>query len=148
MTEEMQKKLQAIYAEQQTTENNVALLQQRLELIQAYLNNYRSGLMVLNELEGKKEGEEMLINIGGSIFIQAKIQEPSTVTRGIGSSVRIEQSLDEAKTAVQEQLASLEKQYDVVVEDYQKLLTHAQVLNAQFQQLASQLQGQEEKPGV
>ena len=148
MTEEMQKKLQAIYAEQQTTENNVALLQQRLELIQAYLNNYRSGLMVLNELEGKKEGEEMLINIGGSIFIQAKIQEPSTVTRGIGSSVRIEQSLDEAKTAVQEQLASLEKQYDVVVEDYQKLLTHAQVLNAQFQQLASQLQGQEEKPSV
>jgi len=148
MTEEMQKKLQAIYSEQQMTENNVALMQQRLELIQAYLNNYRSGLMVLNELEGKKEGEEMLINIGGSIFIQAKIQEPSKVTRGIGSSVRIEQNLEEAKTAVQEQLTSLEKQYNVVVEEYQKLLTHAQVLNAQFQQLASQMQGQEENPGV
>ncbi len=144
MSEELQKKLQKIYAEQQMADTNISLLQQKLELIQAYLNNYRSGLLVLNEIEGKKEGEEMLINVGGSIFIQAKIQEPSTVTRGIGSGIRIEQSLQDAKAAVQEQLTSLEKQYEVVVDDYQKLLAHTQVLNAQFQQLAAQLQNQEE----
>ena len=144
MSEELQKQLQKIYTEQQMTETNISLLQQRLELIQAYLNNYRSGLMVLNEIEGKEEGEEMLINVGGSIFIKAKIQEPSAVTRGIGSGVRIEQSLQDAKTAVQEQLASLEKQYEVVAEDYQKLLARAQVLNAQFQQLAAKIQEQEE----
>jgi len=86
----------------------------------------------------------MLINVGGSIFIQAKIQEPSKVTRGIGSGVRIEQSLEDAKAAVQEQLTSLQKQYEVVVDDYQKLLTRAQVLNAQFQQLAAKMQSQEE----
>lgn len=144
MSEELQKQLQRIYTEQQMTETNISLLQQRLELIQAYLNNYRSGLLVLNEIEGKKEGEEMLINVGGSIFIQARIQAPSTVTRGIGSGVRIEQSLEEAKAAVNDQLASLEKQYEVVVEDYQKLLARAQMLNAQFQQLAAQIQKQEE----
>ena len=144
MSEDQQKLLQRIYTEQQLTESNVSLLQQRLELVQAYLSNYRTGLMVLNEIEKKREGEEMLINVGGSIFIQARIQEPSKVTRGIGSGVRIEQSLDDAKIAVQEQITSLEKQYDVVVDDYQKLLTRAQALNAQFQQLAGKMQKQEE----
>ena len=144
MSEDMEKKLQQIYAEQQTTENSISVLQQRLELVQAYLNNYRSGLMVLEEIENKKEGDEMLINIGGSIFIRANIQEPSNVTRGVGSGVRIEQSTEDAKTAVQEQLTNLEKQSDTLVEEYQKLVTHAQVLNAQFQQLAAKLQGKEE----
>jgi prefoldin alpha subunit len=144
MSEDQQKLLQKIYTEQQMTESNISLLSQRIELIQAYINNYQAGLMVLNEIEGKKDGEEMLINVGGSIFIQAKIQEPSKVTRGIGSGVRIEQSLEDAKAAVQEQLTSLQKQYEVVVDDYQKLLTRAQVLNAQFQQLAAKMQSQEE----
>lgn len=144
MSEDQQKLLQKIYTEQQMTESNISLLSQRIELIQAYINNYQAGLMVLNEIEGKKDGEEMLINVGGSIFIQAKIQEPSKVTRGIGSGVRIEQSLEDAKAAVQEQLTSLQKQYEVVVDDYQKLLTRAQVLNAQFQQLAAKMQNQEE----
>lgn len=144
MSEDQQKLLQRIYTEQQLTESNISLLQQRLELVQAYLSNYRTGLMVLNEIEEKKENEEMLINVGGSIFIQARIHEPSKVTRGIGSGVRIEQRLNDAKTAVQEQIASLERQYDVVVDDYQKLLTRAQVLNAQFQQLATKMKKQGE----
>ncbi|TFG30999.1 prefoldin subunit alpha [Candidatus Thorarchaeota archaeon] len=144
MSEDQQKLLQRVYTEQQMTESNISLLAQRMELIQAYLNNYQAGLMVLNEIEGKNEGEEMLINVGGSIFIQARILEPSKVTRGIGSGVRIEQSLEDAKIAVQEQLSSLQKQYDVVIDDYQKLLTRARVLNAQFQELAAKMQEQED----
>ena len=128
------------------TEQNVTLLQQRLELVQAYMNNFRAGLMVLEEIEGRKEGEEMLMNVGGSIFVQAKVVDSSKVTRTIGSGVRIEQTVEDAKIAVQEQDSSLEKQYATLGDEYQKLVARASVLNSQFQQLAAQVQGQGPAP--
>jgi len=146
MSEDKQQLLQKIYTEQQLTESNIGLLQQRLEMLQAYLNNFRAGLMVLEELEGRKEDEEMLMNVGGSIFVQAKLVEPSKVTRSIGSGVKIEQSVEDAKTAVQEQIASLEKQYESLAEEYQKLGARISVLNSQFNQLAAELQGQGATP--
>ena len=146
MSDEQQQLLQRIYQEQQLTESNITLLQQRLELVQAYLTNFKAGLMVLEEIENRKEGEEMLMNVGGSIFVQAKLIDPSSVTRSIGSGVRIEQSVEDAKAAVQEQISGLEKQYETVAEEYQKLIARAQVLNSQFQQLAAQLQGQGQTP--
>ena len=146
MSDEQQQLLQRIYQEQQLAESNITLLQQRLELIQAYLNNFRAGLMVLEEIEGRKEGEEMLMNVGGSIFVQAKLVDPAHVTRSIGSGVRIEQSVEDAKVAVQEQISGLEKQHETLAEEYQKLIARAQVLNSQFQQLAAQIQGQGAAP--
>jgi prefoldin alpha subunit len=146
MSEEQQQLLQRIYQEQQLTESNITLLQQRLELVQAYLTNFRAGLMVLEEIEGRKEGEEMLMNVGGSIFVQAKLVNPSSVTRSVGSGVRIEQTVGDAKIAVQEQISGLEKQYETLAEEYQKLIARVQVLNSQFQQLAAQVQGQDPTP--
>jgi prefoldin alpha subunit len=146
MSEDQQQLLQKIYTEQQLTDSNITLLQQRLELVQAYLTNFKAGLMVLEEIEGRKEGEEMLMNVGGSIFVQANLVDPSKVTRSIGSGIRIEQSVEAAKTAVQEQTTRLEKQYESMAEEYQKLVARSSLLNSQFQQLAGQVQGQGEAP--
>jgi len=142
MSNEQQQLLQKIYTEQQLTESNIALLQQRLELLQAYLTNFKAGLMVLEEIESRKDGEEMLMNVGGSIFVQAKLVNPSNVTRSIGSGIKIEQNIEEAKTAVQAQISSLGKQYQSLAEEHQKHVTQASVLNSQFQQLAAQMQSQ------
>ncbi len=141
MAEEQQKLLQRLYTDQQMTESNLGLMQQRLEAIQVYLTNYRSGFMVLEEIEKKEEGEEMLINVGGSIFVEAKLVDPDMVTRGLGSGIRIEQSVATAKEVVSEAVESLEKQYEKLAQEYQSLLQRASVLNTQFQQLAEQIQG-------
>lgn len=141
MTEEQQKLLGKIYNEQQLAESNLTLLQQRIEVVQVYITNYSSGIAVLEEIEKRKEGETMLMNVGGSIFVEAKLANPDKVTRGIGNAVRIEQSISEAKAAVLESLKSLEKQRDALTQEYERLLAHASNLNTQFQQLATQIQG-------
>jgi prefoldin alpha subunit len=141
MSEDQQKQLQKIYVEQQMTESNLNLLQQRIEVIQVYITNYRSGLLVLEEIENKKDGEEMLMNVGGSIFVQAKLVNPEKVTRGLGSGIRIEQTVADAKAAVTEAVTSLEQQYDALSQEYQKLIARASILNSQFQQLAAKIQG-------
>ena len=142
MTEEMRQRLQKIYTEQKMAESNVGLIQQRLELISVYLTNYRSGLEVLQELEGRKEGEEMLMNVGGSIFVRAKLANPTIVTRGIGTGVRIEQNINDAKKALESSIESLEKQYQDLSAEYDKLATYVSRLNTEFQDLAAKIQEQ------
>lgn len=141
MTEEQQKLLQRIYAQQQLTEQNIGIYQQQLELIQTLIRSYQSGLMILEELEKKSEGEEMLMEIGGKIQVQARLVEPSKVIRGIGRNIKIEQSTEEAKTALKEQIESFGKQYDALRQEYEKNLAQAQALSNQFDQIAAQVQG-------
>ncbi len=140
MTDDQQRMLQKIYTDQQLAESSLNLLQQRIEVIQVYLSNYKAGLRVLEEIENKKDGEEMLMNVGGSIFVQAKLVSPDKVTRGIGSGIRIEQNIEDAKVAVAEAVTKMEQQHESLNQDYQKLLQHASALNSQFQQLAAQIQ--------
>jgi prefoldin alpha subunit len=142
MTEEMRQRLQQIYTEQKMAESNVHLIQQRLDLVSVYLSNYRSGLEVLQELEGREKGEEMLMNVGGSIFVRANLADPTIVTRGIGSGVRIEQNVNDAKKALESSIENLEKQYQDLSAEYEKLLTYVSRLNAEFQDLAAKVQGQ------
>jgi prefoldin alpha subunit len=141
MTEDPQIMLERMYSEQQMTEQSLTLLQQRIEMVQVYMTNYRSGLAVLEEIENRKDGEEMLMNVGGSIFVQAQIVNPEKVIRGIGNGIRIEQSVGDAKTAITEAVGNLEKQYEGLTQEYQKLYAYANQLNTQFQQLAAQIQG-------
>jgi prefoldin alpha subunit len=141
MTEDPRIALEKIYSEQQLTESSLSFLQQRIEMVQVYITNYRSGLLVLEEIENRNEGEEMLMNVGGNIFVQAKLVNPDKVTRGIGNGVRIEQNVSEAKAAIIEAVTSLEKQYEALSQEYQRLFAHASRLNTQFQQLATQVQG-------
>lgn len=141
MTEDPQIMLERMYSEQQMTEQNLTLLQQRIEMVQVYMTNYRSGLLVLGEIENRKDGEEMLMNVGGSIFVQAKIVNPEKVIRGIGDGIRIEQNVADAKAAITEAVTNLEKQYETLTQEYQRLYAYASQLNTQFQQLAAQVQG-------
>ncbi|TFF92632.1 prefoldin subunit alpha [Candidatus Thorarchaeota archaeon] len=141
MSEEQQKLLQRIYAQQQMVEQNIALYQQQLELIQTLIRSYQSGLLILEELEKKEEGEEMLMEIGGNIQVQAKLVEPSKVIRGIGKNIKIEQSTEDAKSALTEQIERFGKQHDALRQEYEKNLAQAQALSNQFDQIAAQVQG-------
>jgi len=144
MADEQRNLLQKIYTEQQLTESNVAVLRQQIEVTQVLLGRYQTGLMVLKELEGKKEDEEVLMNVGGSVFVQAKLVNPTEVTRALGSGVRIEQGIEEAKKGVERAVESLGKQYEALVAEHEKMVNRSAVLEAQIQmrQIAEQIQAQ------
>ena len=146
MTEDPQVTLERMYNEQQMAETNLGLLQQRIEILQVYITNYRSGLVVLEEIENRKEGEEMLMNVGGSIFVQANLVNPEKVLRGIGNGVRIEQSVSDAKAAITDAVTNLEKQLETLTNEYQRLHAYSTQLNASFQQLAAQIQAARASP--
>ncbi len=142
MTEEQQNLLQNLYMQQQLTESNLNTIRQQLELTQVLLNQYQNGLAVLKELETRKEGEDTLINVGGGIFIQAKLLDTSKVTRALGSGVRMEQSIEQAIEGVEQAIENLKKQYESLISELGKLANQSEAIDTQMRQLATQMQAQ------
>ncbi|MHA2142432.1 MAG: prefoldin subunit alpha [Candidatus Thorarchaeota archaeon] len=142
MTEEQQNLLQQLYLEQQRTESNLNAIRQQIELTQVLLNQYQNGFAVLKELEARNEGEETLVNVGGGIFVQAKLMDTSKVTRALGSGVRIEQSLEQAIEGVEQAIENLGKQYESLLSELSKVANRSEAIDAQMRQLATQMQAQ------
>lgn len=142
MSEEQQRLLQKLYRDQQLVESNLNALQQQIELTQVLLNQYQNGFTVLKELESGREGEETLFNVGGGIFVQAKLIDTSKVTRALGSGVRIEQSLEQAIEGVEKAIESLGKQYESLITEIGKLARMSEEIDSQMRQLVGQMQGQ------
>ncbi len=141
MTEDQQKLLQKLYAQQKATESGIEIIQERMELVQASLNSHRRGLGVLQGFEGKKKGEKMLINVGGNIFIDVQLANPDRVARDIGSGVRIVQNLEDAKKSVEETTASLEQHYAQLAQQHEVISNQAADVGRRLGDLVKQMQG-------
>ncbi|NHJ12082.1 MAG: prefoldin subunit alpha [Candidatus Thorarchaeota archaeon] len=142
MSQEQQKALESLYVERQLTESNIGLLQQRLEFTQVLLNSYRTGFMVLEELEGKEKDEEMLMNVGGGIYVPARLVDPQKITRTLGSGIRIEQGLEEAKKGIEASIVALENQYRQLAEEHDKMVAHLNRVGTEMNRLVETIQGQ------
>ena len=144
MTDEQENLLRRVYTEQQIASTTIERKAQQMIRVKAYLDNYHVGLLVLEELRGKKKGEEMLMNVGGEIYVHAKLVDSKKITRHIGKGISIEQDIADAKKSIEEIISNLEKQYDSLAQEYQQLLGWSSKLGTQFQQLATEMQKQEE----
>jgi len=144
MTSEQENLLRKVYAEQQIASTTIERKGQQMLRVKTFLDNYHVGLLVLEELQGKKTEEEMLMNVGGEIYVHAKLVDSKKVTRHIGKGISIEQDIADAKKSTEEIISNLEKQYDSLAQEYQQLLGWSSKLGTQFQQLAAEMQKQEE----
>ena len=143
MSAEQQRALQQLSAEQQIVSSNIELIKQRMELTQAYIRDQRTGLKTLEELESRAAGEEILLHVGGGLLIEAKITDPNKVIRDIGSGVRVESTLTEAKEKASEIIKRLEEQYNNLAKELEKLGSHAADVDARLRQLLADIRSGE-----
>jgi len=134
--------MQVLLYQQRALEERMAELQTTMGMLQETLNSYTSSKLVLEELATKEIDEPMLINIGGAVFIEAKVVRNDRVIRGIGSGVRIEQSLEDAKETVSKRVEELNQYLTKLRQDYQNTVDQATLVNQQAQQLLAQAQAQ------
>jgi len=134
--------LQQLLNEQRSLEIRVGELENSINIFQETLGSYMAGLGVLEELETRKPGETMLINVGGAIFIEAQVVNNDRVIRGIGSGVRTEQTLENAKKVVSERVTELNTFLGNLRQEYEEATNRAALLSNQAQQILAQAQTQ------
>ena len=69
---------------------------QNQQLIQISLEELERARETLNQYQKAKEGDELLVPIGGNSFVFAKVATNSKAIVGIGTGISVEKSMEEA----------------------------------------------------
>jgi prefoldin alpha subunit len=90
-------------------EQTAETIQSRLNMINAVITDLTYSSMTLEDLGKEKENAELLVPIGGSSYVKARLGNTDKLIVGIGAGVSVEKALPEAKEVVKKRLEDLDK---------------------------------------
>jgi prefoldin alpha subunit len=131
-----EEELRKLSVEMRFLEQTAETLQQRISMMNAAMTDLTYANMTLEDVEKEKEDVELLVPIGGSAYVKAKLANPDKVVVGLGAGVSVEKTLQEAKAIVKERLGELEK---TMVSAQQQFAQVADRINADRDRLESLL---------
>ncbi len=138
--------MQKLYVQQKLLEEHIPELESSISLLQDAVASYVSGKQVLEELAKRHADEPILIDIGGRINVSAKIVTTDKVLVSLGSGVRVEKSLEEAKSILEKKIEELNAHLAKYREEYEKSVRQYSLIRetqerAQAQTTAPQKEG-------
>ena len=131
-----EEELRKLSVEMRFFEQTAETLQQRICMMNAAMTDLTYASMTLEGIEKENEDAELLVPIGGSSYVKAKLANPDKVVVGLGSGVSVEKTLQEAKAIVKERLDELQK---TMVSAQQQFAQVAGRINADRDRLGSLL---------
>jgi prefoldin alpha subunit len=99
--------LRRLTVELRFLEQTADTIQSRLNMINAVMTDLNYSSLTLEDLE--KENADLLVPIGGSSYVKAKLGSTERLIVGIGAGVSVEKPLPEAKEVMKKRLDDLEK---------------------------------------
>lgn len=134
-----EKELRKLTVEMRFLEQTAETLQQRVSMITAAITDLTYASMTLEGIEKEKEDAELLVPIGGSSYIKAKLATTDKVVVGIGAGVSVEKTLQEAKTIVKERLDELEKTMASVQQQFAQVADRINADRNRFESLLAKV---------
>ena len=90
-------------------EQTAETLQSRMNMINAAATDLRYAQTTLEGLDKENEKSELLVPVGGTSYIRARLDNPNQVIVGMGAGVSVEKTREEAKGIIKKRLEDLEK---------------------------------------
>ena len=104
-----EEELRRLSVEMRYLEQTAETLQQRISMVNAAMTDLTYASMTLEGVEKEKENSDLLVPIGGSSYVKAKLTNSDKVIVGMGAGVSIEKPVSEAKALLKERLDELGK---------------------------------------
>jgi prefoldin alpha subunit len=104
-----EEELRKLSIEMRFLEQTAETLQQRMSMVNAAITDLTYANMALDGIEKEEDNAELLVPVGGSSYVKAKLFDSDKVVVGIGAGVSVEKTLPEAKSIIKERLEELEK---------------------------------------
>ena len=109
MASKSEEELRRLSVELRFLEQTAEALQSRINMVNAVTTDLTYASMTLEGLEKEKENSELLVPIGASSYIKARLENPDKIIVGMGAGVSVEKTLQEAKEIIKKRLENLEK---------------------------------------
>ena len=114
--------------------NQLAALTQQSQLLQMSYEETLGATQTLSSLIDAKEGDEIMVPVGASSFVTAKVTSSPKAVVGVGNKVSVEKSLDEAVEYMKSNLAEITDALKKLNESMQEMDAAARNLSLAVQQ--------------
>jgi prefoldin alpha subunit len=104
-----EEELRKLTVEIRFLEQTAEALQSRANMINAVTTDLSYARMTLDGLEKEGEKSELLVPIGGTSYVRARLENPDKIIVGMGAGVSVEKTREEAKEIIKKRLEDLEK---------------------------------------
>ncbi|HYB68539.1 MAG TPA: prefoldin subunit alpha [Candidatus Acidoferrales bacterium] len=109
MASNSEEELRRLTVEIRLLEQTAEALQSRANMINAVTTDLSYARMTLEGLEKESEKSELLVPIGGTSYVRAKLENPDKIIVGMGAGVSVEKTREEAREIIKKRLEDLEK---------------------------------------
>jgi len=140
--------IRKISVELRYLEQTAEALQSRLSMLNAVTQDLTYANMTLESLEKEKENSELLVPIGGTSYIRAKLDNPDKIIVGIGAGVSIEKTRQEAKDTIKKRLEDLEKARTSTQQQFAQVAEKINEDRDRFEKLAATVTGEKTSQNV
>jgi len=136
---EREEKMRKLSVELRFLEQTAETIQSRINMINAVLTDLAYAGMALEGIEKEKENAELLVPIGGSSYIKAKLENIDKVVVGMGAGVSVEKTLQEAKEIIKKRRENLEKSSLSLQQQLSQVIDKINEDREQFESLLAQM---------
>ncbi|MBU7013416.1 MAG: prefoldin subunit alpha [Theionarchaea archaeon] len=109
------------------------ILASNVERLSMYLQELAASRATLEGMQSLKKGDEILVPIGASSFIRARIDDIEKVIVGVGSNVSMDKTLGDAAASMQERMNLVESKIKESQDAYIKVAQKLDVFTAEAQ---------------
>ena len=143
-----EEEIRKISVELRFLEQTAEALQSRLSMLNAVTQDLTYANMTLDSLEKEKENSELLVPIGGTSYIRAKLDNPDNIIVGIGAGVSVEKKRQEAKELIKKRLEDLEKARTSTQQQFVQVAGKINEDRERFEELAATVRGEKTSQNV
>ncbi len=118
MASKGEEELQKLSIEMRLLEQTAEALQSRMTMVNTAANDLLYAQATLEGLEKEAEKSEILVPIGGTSYIRAKLDNIDQVIVGMGAGVSVEKTREEAKEIIKKRLEDLDKTRKSIQQQY------------------------------
>ena len=109
------------------------MFQNQLDIVNASLRNLNNTKITVKNLKDVKDGEEILVPIGGMLELKANIKEPQNVLLYVSNDVVIEKNLEDSIEFIDKLIEQHKEQLEFLQEQTQKIKQNLQGLTQTLQ---------------
>jgi len=143
-----EEELRKLSLEIRLLEQTFETLQQRLNMINAVATDLSYANAALENLEKEKENAELLVPIGGTSYIKAKLDNPDKIIVGLGAGVSAEKTRQEAKEIIKKRLEDLQKTHQSIQQQYSQVAERINQDRERFESMVATMREGKAPPNV
>jgi len=136
MGEDIQKDIQRLYAEYVFLRQLAETLNRNLTLLNNLLAEIRVTQEAIKEIEKISESNDVIVSIGGMVFLKARLPNRDRVLINIGSNVVVEKSHEEALEYLKNREENLKTELERTNNSYIQVLNRMRQLEQLLRQLS------------